>query len=68
MKVIIETARFQPFELDSQKSIDWNNSSDRKWLVNHLHWAMHNERQVTICPDGLVEAHESYLDDLIAAN
>jgi hypothetical protein len=22
------------------KSIDWNDASDRKWLANHLHWAM----------------------------
>lgn len=32
------------------KSINWNNSSDRKWLTNHMHWAMHNDRIVTIAP------------------
>lgn len=30
------------------KSIDWNDSSDRKWLMNHLHWAMHNGQEVRI--------------------
>lgn len=30
------------------KTIDWGNSSDRKWLMNHLHWAINNARAVTI--------------------
>lgn len=50
MKVTIKTS--VPFApgLTAQKLIDWNNSSDRKWLVNHLHWAMNNERNVTLTP------------------
>lgn len=32
------------------KSIDWTDSSDRKWLANHLHWAMNNDRAVTLIP------------------
>lgn len=32
------------------KSICWNNSSDRKWLMNHLHWAMNNEHEVRLVP------------------
>lgn len=39
----------QPFE--SRKQIDWNDSSDRKWLMNHLHWAMNNDRLVTLSPE-----------------
>lgn len=30
------------------KIIDWTNSSDRKWLMNHLHWAVNNKKPVTI--------------------
>lgn len=32
------------------KIIDWNDSSDRKWLMTHLHWAMCNTKLVTIEP------------------
>ena len=35
-------------DTNESKRIDWNNSSDRKWLVNHMHWAMHNDREVSI--------------------
>jgi hypothetical protein len=30
------------------KAIDWNDSSDRKWLMSHLHWAMHNGQEVRL--------------------
>lgn len=30
------------------KIIDWNDSSDRKWLVNHLHWAMCNNTSINL--------------------
>lgn len=30
------------------KNIDWTNNSDRKWLMNHLTWALHNGRVVEI--------------------
>lgn len=30
------------------KSIDWNDSSDRKWLTSHLHWAMNNGMEVRL--------------------
>lgn len=33
------------------KSIDWANASDRKWLVNHMHWAMNNNRTVMLIPN-----------------
>jgi hypothetical protein len=35
--------------LDS-KVVDWNDSSDRKWLTNHLHWAVNNGQAVLIRP------------------
>lgn len=50
LRVSVETFR-EADEFDSLKSIDWNNSSDRKWLVNHMHWALHNSRQVIITPE-----------------
>jgi hypothetical protein len=34
----------------SQKTIEWNDSSDRKWLMNHFHWAMMNNHAVLIRP------------------
>jgi hypothetical protein len=33
------------------KSISWNDSSDRRWLMNHLHHCMMNEKQVTLIPE-----------------
>jgi len=50
LPVSIETFR-EADEFDSLKSIDWNNSSDRKWLTSHLHWAMHNSCQVILTPE-----------------
>jgi len=50
LRVSIETFR-ETGELDSLKSIDWNYSSDRKWLTSHLHWALHNSRQIIITPE-----------------
>lgn len=41
---------FEGWEVESSKVFDWNNSSDRKWFVNHLHWAMHNNRKVDMFP------------------
>jgi hypothetical protein len=32
------------------KVIDWTNSSDRKWLKNHTHWAMMNQTCITLVP------------------
>lgn len=32
------------------KIIDWSDSSDRKWLINHLHHCMLNEKVVTLVP------------------
>ncbi len=37
-----------PFE--SQKVIDHDNSSDRKWLATHCFWAMRNLRAVSVMP------------------
>jgi hypothetical protein len=33
------------------KSIEWNNSSDRRWLMNHLHHCMNNRKGVVISPE-----------------
>lgn len=30
------------------KTIDWTNRSDRKWLESHLHWAMMNHMTVNL--------------------
>lgn len=35
---------------ESSKIIDHNNSSDRKWMMNHIHWAMRNSRTVALRP------------------
>lgn len=35
------------------KLINWNNSSDRRWLVNHQHWALNNSHCVLIRPANL---------------
>lgn len=32
------------------KVIDWTNASDRKWFMNHLHWAVNNSSCVLIRP------------------
>lgn len=34
----------------SNKQINWGDSSDRKWLVNHMHWAMMNGHHVSVSP------------------
>jgi hypothetical protein len=36
---------------ESEKIIDHNNSSDRKWLSSHLFWAMRNGRRVIMTPE-----------------
>lgn len=33
------------------KPIDWNNSSDRRWLMNHLHHCMMNGKSVLLTPE-----------------
>jgi hypothetical protein len=38
-------------DANESKRIDWNNSSDRKWLMSHMHWGMHNDREVSIYPE-----------------
>lgn len=35
----------------ASKVIDWNDSSDRKWLQNHTHWAMMNGASVKLTPE-----------------
>ena len=37
--------------VDSIKTVDWSDSSDRKWLMNHMHWAMNNDKSVQLTPD-----------------
>lgn len=54
MKVTVTTNSLHPAFRESSKKINWDDSSDRKWLMNHLHWAMHNSREVLICaPQGI---------------
>lgn len=51
MKVFVSTnPPGSGFVQMSTKAIDWTNSSDRRWLMNHLHWAMHNDNTVTLSP------------------
>lgn len=51
MKVNVHTVENGKTDFDAdRKNIDWKDSSDRKWLMNHMHWAMHNNRIVTITP------------------
>lgn len=33
------------------KEIDWNDSSDRKWLMSHLHHCMMNAKSVCLYPE-----------------
>ena len=53
MKVLIVTRcnKTLQSESDGTKRIEWSNASDRKWLVNHLHWAMHNNKIVDLSPE-----------------
>lgn len=39
-----------PRDCDSFKNIDWHDSSDRRWLMNHLHHCMMNRKKVTLTP------------------
>lgn len=50
MKVMVETVVVYPANFESKKVIDWANSSDKKWFMNHLLWAMNNGRRVTVEP------------------
>lgn len=45
--VKISTINVVPFTR-TVKEINWNDASDRKWLMNHLHWAMNNQQIVTL--------------------
>lgn len=49
--VTIDTTQFTSRGThNTTKKINWNDSSDRKWLMNHLHWAMTNDNSVTLTP------------------
>lgn len=49
MQITVNT--FQPtLQIENSKRIDWMNRSDRKWLDSHLHWAMNNQRMITLQP------------------
>lgn len=37
-----------PLTTESEKLINWHDSSDRKWLTNHMHWALLNGREVRL--------------------
>lgn len=51
LEVTVITTPLPGTAFDAQrKPIDWNNSSDRKWLTSHMHWAFHNQRKVEIIP------------------
>lgn len=48
--ISVETRKIEDVNVvESIKYINHNDSSDRKWLTNHMHWAVRNGRQVTIC-------------------
>lgn len=51
MKVKVHTSPLDSSSVETRKSIAWDNSSDRKWLMNHLHWAMNNQQIVTLYPE-----------------
>ena len=52
MKVNILTFNLKEVDAKTQaKAINWNDSSDRKWLMNHMHWAMNNSHGVTLAPE-----------------
>jgi hypothetical protein len=44
-----ETVTLIEAECES-KIIEWSNSSDRKWLVSHQHWALNNMHCILIRP------------------
>lgn len=47
----LESATAEPLDLSiGEKVIDWDDSSDRKWLNNHFHWAVKNQHCVLIRP------------------
>lgn len=49
--LILSTDQFSDVDGEmTHKTIDWNNSSDRKWLMNHFHWAMNNQHVVLVRP------------------
>lgn len=51
MQVQVMTAPKEVADAKTQaKHIEWSNSSDRKWLMNHLHWAMMNNQMVFLVP------------------
>ena len=50
MQVSVTTIDVANPETAKQKQINWRDSSDRKWLTNHLHWAMHNNQEVSLAP------------------
>lgn len=50
MLVEVKTAPKENRQRDSFKNINWSDSSDRKWLMNHLHWAMNNRKIVSLTP------------------
>jgi hypothetical protein len=54
-KVLVLTGPVHPADPIpvKQKLIDWDDSSDRKWLVNHMHHCMHNAKSVLIRPDSV---------------
>lgn len=53
MNVVVHTLERGKRDLwdSDRKTINWQDSSDRKWLMNHMHWAMHNNRTVTLIPE-----------------
>jgi len=51
VRIVTQQRTARGFEIcEIPKVIDWNNSSDRKWLANHTHWAMTNDKLVIYMP------------------
>ena len=59
VEVIVRTAT-----LPESKHIDWGNASDRKWLQNHLHWAMMNHHCVTLSRKSAVALAAAGMDSI----
>jgi hypothetical protein len=53
MKVVVHTLeRGKPDFYATRKTFSWpGTESDKKWLHNHLHWAMNNKHAVTLIPE-----------------
>jgi hypothetical protein len=54
MQIHVVTRKYDngAWKYESEKIIDHDKSSDRKWLASHCFWAMRNMRKVITWPAG----------------